>query len=425
LFVIEMEYFPSVTLKALLEGKTGKQLTFGTLIYIFSQLADGVGEMHQMDIIHGDLKPENILVDYENHVKITDFGNSRRLEEIWVETKGGGTMLYMAPEVMNEQRRSKISDIFSLGIILYQLTTGYLPYRTPAAMYQRLPVTRPCELNPVISLDLEKIILKLLAYDQEDRYQSIGEFRGELDKIYQYYCQAQIEIPELDINYKSSSAKSLAHTDYAEMLLQQGKEIDAIKVLEKAAYLDREDVRNKLRLLSLYRANNYEQKAMKLYHELFRFQFSHSRAVELWREALVFAVGMKDYSFGLNVIDRLIQLQGEEVELLYQKGLILGMLSRYKEAIKIFYALKEREPKNAKIMYRLALAYWFNNQQREAVFFFNEVLNILPNHPQALYYLAYYYASMGNQRLADEKIERLGLVPGGEQYLKRLKKDKL
>ncbi len=422
LFVIEMEYFPSVTLKALLEGTTGREVTFASLLDMFSQLCNGLAEMHQMDITHGDLKPENILVDYENLVKITDFGNSRRLEEIWVETKGGGTMLYMAPEVMNEQRRSKISDIFSLGVILYQMITGYLPYRTPAAMYQRLPIARPRELNPVVTTKLENLVFKMLAYDPEDRYQSVSEFSSELDKVCSYYQQMQERPPAPDASYISSSANSMDHMDYAEMLLQQGKEIDAIQELERAAYLDKDDAKSRLRLLSLYRANNCEQKALKMSYELFRFQFSHNKAVELWREALIFSVGMKDYSFSLKIIDRLIQLQGEETALLYQKGLILGMLSNYKDAIKVFKLLKEKEPKNPKILYRLALAHWFNNQQKEAVFFFNEVINLFPNHPQALYYLTYYYGSVGNQRLAEEKMERLAQAPGGKPYFERLMK---
>jgi serine/threonine protein kinase len=88
------------------------------------QILDGLAVIHQANVSHNDLKPQNILIETRSgSAKITDFGSSRRLEDVWVWTKRHGTEAYMAPEVALDGKRGRhVSDIYSLGVLLYEMT---------------------------------------------------------------------------------------------------------------------------------------------------------------------------------------------------------------------------------------------------------------------------------------------------------------
>ena len=130
LFFIEMEFIDGFSLSAILQGSNNAtNLSFKQMLEWLANILDGLAAVHQRNISHNDLKPENILIAKDsNKAKITDFGVSRRFEDAWVWTKRHGTEAYMAPEVALEGKRSKVSDIYSLGVLLYEMTTGSLPY---------------------------------------------------------------------------------------------------------------------------------------------------------------------------------------------------------------------------------------------------------------------------------------------------------
>ncbi len=125
-----MELVDGYSLATILQGaNSALTLSFKQMLHWFLNILDGLAVVHQRNISHNDLKPENILIAKEsNCAKITDFGVSRIFEDTWVWTKRHGTEAYMAPEVALENKRSKVSDIYSLGVLLYEMTTGRLPY---------------------------------------------------------------------------------------------------------------------------------------------------------------------------------------------------------------------------------------------------------------------------------------------------------
>lgn len=186
-YAIEMEYFPSESLAQKLERRSHHfGNTYERLCNIYSQVLEAVGYLAGLEnpISHGDIKPHNILIGQGDHVKLTDFGSSALPEEIYVRTReNGGTVLYSAPEFSDCVSRKGsfeqllAGDIYSLGVLLYQLTTGRLPHDTQAQVLRHDTFAKPREINSTICTALEDVILKCLQRVPSDRFSSIDELK--------------------------------------------------------------------------------------------------------------------------------------------------------------------------------------------------------------------------------------------------------
>lgn len=190
-YVIVMEYFKGKTLKKILQN----QLSLEQKLCIFRSILQGVKDLHHTvveshGIIHRDLKPDNILVDDKLQVKIIDYGLSRIIDFSSITSTGArlGSPLYMSPEQIKDSRRIDYrSDIYALGIILYEMLTKHLPYQAvtlPELMMKILhePILPPRRFCPDLSEELEKIILKAAAKEPFARFQTIDEFIDALDQ---------------------------------------------------------------------------------------------------------------------------------------------------------------------------------------------------------------------------------------------------
>ena len=161
------------------------------------QLADGLASAHEHGVIHRDLKPANMRLTQDNRLKILDFGLAqfvRQETDMGItasisETKQvAGTLPYMSPEQLRGELTDQRSDIWSAGVVLYELATGRRPF--PSRKFRVLidailnkPPETPSALNPKISPGLEMAILKCLDKDPERRYQSARELRVDLDRL--------------------------------------------------------------------------------------------------------------------------------------------------------------------------------------------------------------------------------------------------
>ena len=187
-YFITMEYVSGEDLKSLI--RRVKQLTVGTAISIAKQVCDGLAEAHRLDVVHRDLKPSNIMIDKDGNVRIMDFGIARSLKGKGITGAGVmiGTPEYMSPEQVESKEVDQRSDIYSLGVILYEMVTGRVPFEgdTPFSVgvkhKSEIPAD-PKEINAQIPEDLSQVILKCLEKDKERRFQSVGEFRDELESI--------------------------------------------------------------------------------------------------------------------------------------------------------------------------------------------------------------------------------------------------
>jgi len=151
---------------------------------IMVQLGRALGYAHARGMIHRDIKPSNVLMDETNNCLLTDFGLARMTEVTSALTASGsimGTPAYMSPEQGTGENLDGRSDIYSLGIIFYELVTGRVPFtaETPIAIiYKHLqdPLPLPRSLNPGLPEDAERVLLRALAKSREDRYQTADEF---------------------------------------------------------------------------------------------------------------------------------------------------------------------------------------------------------------------------------------------------------
>jgi len=185
---ITMEYVSGQDLKGMI--RQSRQLTIGTSISIAKQICDGLTEAHKIGIVHRDLKPSNIMIDKEGDAHILDFGIARSLKEKGITGAGVmiGTPEYMSPEQVEGKEVDQRSDIYSLGIILYEMLTGRVPFEgdspfTIGIKHKSEIPGPPVKINPRISDDLNRLILKCLEKDKEKRYQSAAEVRAELESI--------------------------------------------------------------------------------------------------------------------------------------------------------------------------------------------------------------------------------------------------
>jgi serine/threonine protein kinase/tetratricopeptide (TPR) repeat protein len=187
-YYITMEYVSGDDLKGLIR-RMGR-FSSGQAIAIAKQVCEGLSEAHKLGVVHRDLKPQNIMIDQNGNARIMDFGIARSIDGKSITGAGVmiGTPDYMSPEQVDGKETDERSDIYSLGVILYEMVTGQTPFEgdTPftIGVKHKSEIPRPPKnLNAQIPDDLNQVILKCLEKETDNRYQSAEELRNELTNI--------------------------------------------------------------------------------------------------------------------------------------------------------------------------------------------------------------------------------------------------
>ncbi|MDH4272248.1 MAG: protein kinase, partial [Candidatus Aminicenantes bacterium] len=184
-YFITMEYVPGEDLKSFI--RRSKRLDTGTALGIARQVGEGLAEAHRLGIVHRDLKPSNIMIDKEGNARIMDFGIARATGTSGLTGMGVviGTPEYMSPELVEGEEADQRSDIYSLGVVFYEMVTGRLPFEGDTSLSVALKHKTemppdPIQFNPQISTDFNRVILKCLEKERSRRYQTVTELLSDL-----------------------------------------------------------------------------------------------------------------------------------------------------------------------------------------------------------------------------------------------------
>lgn len=185
---IVMEYIDGVTLKEYMDH-TGA-LPWKDAVHFSIQILHALQHAHDKGIVHRDIKPQNIMLLQSGEIKVTDFGIARfaRSESRTISDRAIGSVHYISPEQALGENTDDKSDIYSTGIMLYEMLTGCLPFEADTAISVAMkqiqtPIKKPTEINPEIPVGLEEITLRAVQKDSRARYQSAAEMIAALEEF--------------------------------------------------------------------------------------------------------------------------------------------------------------------------------------------------------------------------------------------------
>ncbi len=188
-YYIVMEYVEGKTLKQYLKKRANGRLTVTEAIDIMLQLTDGIAHAHDSYIIHRDLKPQNIMIQDDGKIKITDFGISMALNSTQLTQTNSvmGSVHYLPPEQASGKGSTIKCDIYSMGILFYELLTGILPFKGENAVeialkHMKEPLPSVRKQNPAVPQSVENIILKATAKNPKNRYNDVKEMHNDLKR---------------------------------------------------------------------------------------------------------------------------------------------------------------------------------------------------------------------------------------------------
>jgi serine/threonine-protein kinase len=198
---ITMEYVKGEDLKSLIRRK--KKLSDDEALSIANQVCEGLVEAHRLGVVHRDLKPQNIMIDEGGDAKIMDFGIARSVEAPGVTQTGVmiGTPDYISPEQAEGEEADQRADIYSFGVILYEMVTGSVPFKGDTALSVALKhksklAQEPKQLNPDVSGELNKLILICMEKERERRYQTAAELLADIQNIQEGIPLGERKVPK-------------------------------------------------------------------------------------------------------------------------------------------------------------------------------------------------------------------------------------
>ena len=429
LVVMWMEYVPGQTLLQYLgEDEAPKPLSLETVIKWLKDIAEGLAYLHVQDpqCIHGDLKLDNVLIDPQGGARLTDFGQSRTLENQYVSTVGVGGILYLAPEIFgrNDAKGTRFvqSDVYAFGVVAYRMLCGRFPHRNYQEIINRIPFPRPRHINASIPEELDRIVWKCLEKRPADRYRTGSELLADFESMEHKLAAtkaAPVSLPEK--LGRRTPAEELA--TIAGEKLDKGLETEVVDTLEVAI----RHMSTSAKLLLIYAEAAKRLKKYDLAHEVYARVirwievngWSDNDQREAYEGLADVSIRLKRYEAAVKAFVWLHERWPDKPWYRYRLGVAYGLAGRYEKSIELLLPLNENEPA-ALVCGKIGFAYYQNRQIDLACQFFNEALMMDALEPTALFHLAQIRAYQGQLQRADELLVRLRTVEDGEEMVAHL-----
>jgi len=385
-YAIEMEYFPSVTLAKMLDqGEDGFVASYARLLGVFEQVLEGCAHLHRVGMSHGDIKPQNILVSAER-VKLTDFGSSVLPEDMYARTReNGGTILYSAPEIVGatltirDTSARYLSDIYSLGVLLYHLVTARLPHDTLSQVARHVPFARARELNSSVSPSLDDFIDGCLKLAPEDRWPSIDAMLEAFPSM----RRAQLEFTPTRAIARQSTAQEDWSTQ-AVQLVEQGNYGDA-ELVARAEFESSGDEQAFLMMVqAAYREGRFFDCLRDLEARPDMVNAATAAGSELRRLALATYLEVRHVDQAQRLVEHCLAETPDAADLLLKQASILALNAHYEQAADQLLALHRRLPGKPAILRRLVAVFEQMRDTGKAAAFLRAYQRAVPDDPWAL-----------------------------------------
>ena len=380
-YAIEMEYFPSVTLAQMLDqGEEGFVASYARLLGVFDKVLEGCAHLHGVGMSHGDIKPQNILVSAEL-VKLTDFGSSVLPEDMYARTReNGGTILYSAPEIVGATLATRdsssryLSDIYSLGVLIYHLVTARLPHDTLSQVARHVPFARARELNSSVSQALDDFIDRCLKLEPKDRWPSVDAM---LD-TFRLVRRAQLEFTPT----RAVALPRAAHEDWstqAVRLIERGEYREA----ELVARAEFESSRDEQAFLMMVQASYREGRFFDCIRDIEArpevVSSPTSVGAELCRLALAAYLEIRQVDQARRFVERCLAETPDAPDLLLKQASIFALDAKYEKAAEQLLALHRRLPGKPAILRRLVAVYEQMRDTGKAAAFLRAYQKVVPD----------------------------------------------
>lgn len=433
LVVMWMEYVRGETLfHRLGDEDFPKPVALEDVLRWMQEIAEALAYLHSMEPpwVHGDLKLDNILLDDRIGARLADFGQSRTIEDLFVETDGVGAWPYLAPEVLGggadgRGQRYVSSDIYAFGVITYRFLTGRFPRRTLSEAIHLAPFPRPIELNSSIPQELDELTMKCLERRPHDRYSTGAALLAAIENL-QRKLSSRADVAMTP----AQPAERFLPTPGQEMLAMAKEMLEAGKTEEALAWLDSvmQRMSTSPHVLLIYaeaarRAGRLDA-ARNVYSRVVRWMKSNGAADDELRhpyEGLAeLDVRLKKYEEAVVSFGWLVERWPDNRWYRYRLGVALGLAGQYRKSVRILQDLHEKGPSSAVVCAKIGLAWLQLNNTQQACQYFNEALMLDEYEPIALFHLARIRYLRGSMDLAFEYLDRLGRIEGAEDLFKEL-----
>jgi serine/threonine protein kinase len=432
LFIIEMEYVAGYNLADVLDGvNRNNPLSYRRILLWTKQILEGLQTIHAANVVHGDIKPQNVLIGPNDEAKLVDFGTSRRLEDVWVWTRRQGTEAYWAPEVAFEEQRGLVSDIYSVGIMLYEMVVGELPYKSPFQLASGLVVKRPREVNPNAPTQLEAIILRAIARNPEDRYATCIDMLADINSLIDHIEAGTLALPPdrtqtARIPFRPDSSSPLYYLEEAKACLTADDLAGARRAAEIA--VERSDGHpNYLRLLgSIYLRMDYPIKALETYERVLTaydrdFPATDAQVRDVLERLGQLYIQTKHYRQAVSVYERLLIVTDNPVYTRFKLAMACGLDADYPRAIKLLEEVRQERPDAAIVYSKLGWAYMLEGNTRQALSYYNQALLIDAADLFSLFELGRYYWIIGDRSRARGYFDRVRQHDQRGEYTEKVK----